>query len=490
MPLYYITVATLPHEVLEKIKERVHKNGETIEVLGQQENRQIGWENQQRFGVKLREVADYLQRPHLKNDDMILFTDAYDVAYFGTQKEIVERYKKFNCPIVFGAEKECHPDPGRARLYKKTDKEFSYLNSGLFIGTVSALRSCMGAYMYDDMHDDQRYWTTCFFESPELIQLDYDNKLFLNTSNMKENLFMFDEDVAYYKGANPLFVHVNGPEKSFIKELVGLNNIHSQLIDIVITVGPHDIKNLQYQIIHTKKNVKNYRNIYLVSYDPHITVDGCITIDERRFPFTLQDVGRILGKNTRNGWYLQQLLKIYAGKIILDLLERFVCIDSDTFFVKEVEFTNPDTKKPRYCFSSENHQPYFDHMKRLHPSFRKMDPEKSGICHHMVFEKRYLSEMMTMTENHHKAPFHTVFLENVAKDQVEISGASEFEIYFNFMLQYHPDQIEIRKLIWEDIINWSNILDWDRVIKMDPTLNHDFVAYHHHLNKGVKTEGF
>jgi hypothetical protein len=500
MRIYYITIATLPHPVLEKLKERVRKNGETIEVLGQEENRQIGWENQQRFGIKLREVACYLKRPHLNDCDIILFTDAYDVAYFGTQKEVLERYIAFNCPIVFGCEKECHPDPARHHEYKNKKPEFPFLNSGLFIGTVKALRQCIGTYEYDDKHDDQRYWTTQFLEYPELITLDYGNKLFLNTSGFNESLFIFDIDtnMALYKSANPLFVHVNGPEKSFINQLCGIKGsldnkkirVLENQIDIIINVGPNDISILKDQIKYTKKNVKNYRNIYLISYDPNLYIDGCITVSETQFPFTMSQVEQTLGKNHRNGWYFQQLLKMYAGKVIDGLLERFVCIDADTFFVKPIEFINPKTNKPFYCYSKENHQPYFDHMKRLHPTFSRMDPDKSGICHHMVFEKRYLQAIIETVETYHGKPFHSVFLESVDKTQVTMSGASEFEIYFNFMLRYHPAEIELRLLIWEDIINWVSIIDWDNLVKIQPDLNYDFIGYHHHLRKGNQWIGY
>jgi len=513
MKLYYITIATLPHPVLEKLKEQVASNNETIEVLGQEENRQIGWENQQRFGVKLREVSNYLKRDTLCPNDLVLFTDAYDVAYFGTHEEIIERYKTFNSPIVFGCEKECHPDPNRATQYKSTNMEFPYLNSGLFIGTVKALRQCIETYQYDDKHDDQRYWTDQLFIHPELIALDHYNKIFLNTSGFKENLFLFDIDtsIAYYKSANPMFVHVNGPEKSFINQLCGIKssllaspatnllqqeNIKINIsekeeqIDIIINVGPNDINILKDQIKYTKKYVLNHRNIYLISYDPLLKIDGCITVDEKIFPFAMSQVEDALGKNHRNGWYYQQLLKMYAGKVIDDLLERFLCIDADTFFVKSTDFLDTVTNKPRYCYSNENHQPYFDHMERLHPSFRRMDPEKSGICHHMMFEKKYLNELIHMVEDHHKMQFSKVFLESIDKGEAVKSGASEFEIYFNFMLQYHPTEIEIRPLLWEDIINWVNIIDWENVIKSQPDLNHDFIAYHHHLRKGNQWIGY
>ena len=49
--LYYITVATKPHPVLDKIVERIKKQNEQIQILGLQENRTIGWEGTANFGV-------------------------------------------------------------------------------------------------------------------------------------------------------------------------------------------------------------------------------------------------------------------------------------------------------------------------------------------------------------------------------------------------------------------------------------------------------
>jgi hypothetical protein len=213
--LYYITVATKPHPVLDKIKERVKSNKEKIYILGLNENRTIGWEGHQNFGVKLREVSDFLKGPFLDPEDIVLFTDAYDVVYCGTQREIMQRYKKLNKPIIFGCEKKCNPDPNRANEYNFTDTEFPYLNSGMFIGKVWALRKCILGYKYNDNDDDQRFWTTRFFENPDLIGLDYKNMLFLNTVDMDERFFILDkeENIALYKDATPVFVHVNGPDK-------------------------------------------------------------------------------------------------------------------------------------------------------------------------------------------------------------------------------------------------------------------------------------
>ena len=220
--MYYITIATKPHKVLDKIKSTVLKNGETIIVLGTQENRLIGWEAKVNFGVKLREVADFLKRPKLTDTDIVLFTDAYDVAYCGTQKEILRRYKTVQKPIVFGCEKGCHPDAGRTTEYDTLEHEFPFLNSGLFIGRVKELRECMANYEYDDAHDDQRFWTTKFLHNRDKIALDHENYIFLNTVDIDMDSFTYDSknNQAYYKWRNPQFVHVNGPVKTMIERFL------------------------------------------------------------------------------------------------------------------------------------------------------------------------------------------------------------------------------------------------------------------------------
>ena len=50
---------------------------------------------------------------------------------------------------------------------------------------------------------------------------------------------------------------------------------------------------------------------------------------KERVPNTNQD---------RIGWYLQQLLKFYAGFVIPDILQRYLIIDCDTHFLKPTKF--------------------------------------------------------------------------------------------------------------------------------------------------------
>jgi hypothetical protein len=218
MKFHHITVATKPHPVLEILQNTVVSKGETLTVLGQEENRSIGWDATGNFGVKLKAVRDFVLRSDLKDDDLVLFTDAYDVIYYGNREQITHRYFKFSKPIVFGCEKYCNPVPSYEKYYPNTNHEFRFLNSGMFIGRVWALRKCIEKYEYEDRHDDQLFWTIQFLkENCDLIQLDYDNTLFFNSAGVPLADIEVNDTSCKYKSTEPLFVHVNGPDKKDLK---------------------------------------------------------------------------------------------------------------------------------------------------------------------------------------------------------------------------------------------------------------------------------
>ncbi len=187
-----------------------------MQVLGSEENRAIGWQSRGNFGLKLQKVYEFLQDPELLDESIVLFTDAYDVSYFGNKEEVLSTYAEFSTPVVFGGEKYCNPDPGRKREYPSITSEFPYLNSGLFIGKVWALRKCMQGYVYSDMHDDQRYWTTQYLKFPEMISIDHGARMFLNTVDIDMKMFQVERDRVRYRNYYPAFVHVNGPDKQMM----------------------------------------------------------------------------------------------------------------------------------------------------------------------------------------------------------------------------------------------------------------------------------
>lgn len=223
--------------------------------------------------------------------------------------------------------------------------------------------------------------------------------------------------------------------------------------DIVIPVGPNDASVICDQLHFTIKNILGYRNIYLISKSP-LEIEGCISITESSFPFTIDTVAKYHGKSSRNGWYLQQLLKLYAGSIISGILETYLVLDSDTFFLKPTAFLEDGTGRPMYAYGKEYHVPYFNHMVKLHPSFKKLS-EKSGICHHMIFQKKYLDEIFALVESRHGCKFYEAFLKQVAPSDFLHSGASEYELYFNYILKY-PSEIVLRNLQWKNVPKLTN----------------------------------
>jgi hypothetical protein len=232
------------------------------------------------------------------------------------------------------------------------------------------------------------------------------------------------------------------------------------LFDIVIPVGPNDEPIIRHQINYTKKNIIGYRNIYLVCKDETIIIDGCITISEKIFPFQITDIlgyldnnGYISGWN-RTGWYLQQLIKLYSGFIIPDILSSYLVIDSDTFFLKPTSFFEGDI--PLYAHGTEHHLPYFNHMQKLNKNFLKVI-NISGICHHMIFQKNIIEEIFNLVELSFNLPFWKAFMQCIDKN--ELSGASEYEIYFNYILKNYNDKIKLRNLSWKndtDFVDYTN----------------------------------
>jgi hypothetical protein len=233
------------------------------------------------------------------------------------------------------------------------------------------------------------------------------------------------------------------------------------LFDIVICVGPND-KNIIYDTInYTKKNIIGYRNIYLVCYDPNIIIEDTITIDEKIFPFIKKDIANILGDNFRNGWYLQQLLKLYAGFSIPNILDNYLVIDSDTYFLKPTKFISDDGKLI-YTTGTEYHIPYFEHMNHLDSCLKKTH-SLSGISHHCIFNKNIINELFTNIENNYnnEYKFWELFLINIDKEHILKAGASEYEIYFTYINLYYSDKIIIRQLNWKNSHSLVNNNDYD-----------------------------
>lgn len=80
------------------------------------------------------EIADY------DDSRIVLFADAFDVFFLDPLSVIVEHFRAFGKPIVFGAEKCCAPYWELAGDYPESVTPWRYLNSGVYIGYAGALK--------------------------------------------------------------------------------------------------------------------------------------------------------------------------------------------------------------------------------------------------------------------------------------------------------------------------------------------------------------
>jgi hypothetical protein len=246
------------------------------------------------------------------------------------------------------------------------------------------------------------------------------------------------------------------------------------MYDIVICVGPNDYEIVKESIVYTIKNIKGFRHIYLITPEPEKIIlnnDFIKIINENIFPFDKESLYSIRGKSERHGWYLQQLLKLYAGTVITGILDNYLVIDSDTFFLKPITFITDN--KFLLSLGYEYHIPYFIHMKTLHPSLKKVI-KYSGIAHHMIFNKNIVLELFKLIENNHnnKGQFWELFIKCTEPNEYAKSGASEYEIYFNYLLLNHVDKIMLRRLNWKNLNNLSQI-----------NQDFDFVSIHHYMRR-------
>lgn len=251
-------------------------------------------------------------------------------------------------------------------------------------------------------------------------------------------------------------------------------NIIDLNFDIVVCVGPNDNEIVGQMLSYTKKNVIGYRNIYLICSNPNINIEGTITIDEKIFPFSKNNLIEMFGDNSRNGWYLQQLLKFYAGIIIPGILKRYLIIDCDTHFLRPTRFITDDGKHI-FTTGTEYHKIYFSHMNKLHFSLGKHH-QLSGISHHTFFHTDKVNGLIKLVEDYfsNEKPFWKIYLDVIDRNEFMKSGAAENEIYFTYMYVYHQDEMVIRQLKWDNV----GLLEQKYIDD-----NYDFVSVHWYMRR-------
>lgn len=230
-------------------------------------------------------------------------------------------------------------------------------------------------------------------------------------------------------------------------------------IDVVIPSTYKDLEILEKCIEGIKKNCKEIRRIIVVS--PKKLTDKAEWYDEKLYPFSKYEVAlNLCGEDPARaflfastpywgGWYYQQLLKLYAPQVIPGISSNVLLLDSDTVFLKRVKFLNKQ-HAGLYNPGTEYHPSYFVHAAKLVPGLKKLYKKHSGISHHMLVQKCVLDDLFKTVEDHHQKPFWKAFCQCVDTFNLKTQGASEYEIYFNFLFS-RSSQPTIRTLKFANV---------------------------------------
>lgn len=145
-----------------------------------------------------------------KDDDILLFVDAYDVIFNKNSSDLLIKYfKEYGSGILLGAEKTAWPDENKIfDLDLKLGKN-RYPNSGFVIGYFKFFKKIFNENLIEKERDDQAFWGKMYakYRKEDLIKIDHKQKLVLN-------------DIYDHKDANAFsapIIHANGYSNSISK---------------------------------------------------------------------------------------------------------------------------------------------------------------------------------------------------------------------------------------------------------------------------------
>lgn len=161
-------------------------------------------------GQKINLVKNFLHTVDL--NDIVMFVDGYDTFISLDADEILSRYFGFAKEIVFSAEQTCWPDTSLSNQFPIPETGYRYLNSGTYIGTVSALER-MFSTRISNSEDDQLYVQKEYLSGEHDVCLDHESYIFFCLAGVEEyasynNGWLINEQT----NCTTCVVHGNGGE--------------------------------------------------------------------------------------------------------------------------------------------------------------------------------------------------------------------------------------------------------------------------------------
>ena len=160
--------------------------------------------------------------------------------------------------------------------------------------------------------------------------------------------------------------------------------------------------------------------------------NGFRYIDENAvLPEVVRSFDYVANGYNRNGWIRQQVLKLSVFDYI-NAENVFVC-DADTIFIRP--FSVFEGSKQILFEADDYTLPYQAMNQRLLGPLRRY--RWSFVAHCMLFQRHLLRDLQACIESHSGKPWLDAVLANI--DHASDSSLSEYDLYGNFLFNYHPD---------------------------------------------------
>lgn len=214
--MHLLTVVNKSHVGLELWKHAAELAGHSPTVLWAPASSKLGHESKW-FGQKFVTLDAHLAT--LPAEDLVLVTDGFDVVVVDPPAVLEAALRARLQPHQLWMAAEVFENPDQGNPYTTQHLPFPFLNSGVYAGTVDAVRHALRPALANPnvlQLDDQRYFTQQYFQNPDTILLDHQGAVFVCLAGVSQISFANKRLVVH--GNMPSVLHFQG----FFKNTMGV----------------------------------------------------------------------------------------------------------------------------------------------------------------------------------------------------------------------------------------------------------------------------
>lgn len=173
-------------------------------------------------GQKINEIKQWLTEHPESLDRLIIVCDTFDLIPVADNNTIIDIFYQVcdDKHILFSSEIYCWPNKTLANSYPVVSTKYKYLNSGSIMCRANVLLNLIQSDNIINSSDDQLYYTLKYLSGKSVIKLDYGCNLFQAVNGAQNDLTIRNGQIYNtYTNTYPLFIHGNGPAKSYLNYL-------------------------------------------------------------------------------------------------------------------------------------------------------------------------------------------------------------------------------------------------------------------------------